>query len=106
MSTPIIDNNTDFEVRSLDAVCVNSEADLHLPWYANIRSVYGVGLDDITETNARTLATQRYQTRNYRGSQFRISYRLDNKDSCLFIDELGPKVHEEGPWLLTEFIPE
>jgi uncharacterized membrane protein YedE/YeeE len=37
MSTPIIDNNTDFEVRSLDAVCVNSEADLHLPWYANIK---------------------------------------------------------------------
>ena len=104
------DNNS-FSCQAKRPMPVHFHAIIHepgfmLPWYANIRSIYGVGVEDINETNARTLATQRYQTRNYRGSQFRISYRLDNKDSCLFIDELGPKVHEEGPWSLTEFIPE
>lgn len=35
----IIDTNTDFEVRSLDAMCMN-ESSLHHPWWYNIKYLF------------------------------------------------------------------
>lgn len=76
-----------------------------LPWYRKIREVYGTGLEDIGERNAREIASERYSTVNYRGAAFPIAYRLDNLHECRFVSELGPVVHREGDWVLSVFVP-
>lgn len=35
-TAPLPDTNTDFEVRSLDAICIN-ESELHHPWWHNLK---------------------------------------------------------------------
>jgi len=102
-------DNTSFSCQAKRPMPVHFHAIIHtpefmLPWYEKIRTVYGVGLEDIHEMNARDLASHLYTMRNYRGSEFKINYRLDNDTSCVFITELGPIVHREGNWILTEFL--
>jgi hypothetical protein len=54
--------------------------------------------------NAKEDAVVKYSTRNYHEPDYNIDMRLDNLDSCQFDDELGPIIHQEGSWVLTEFI--
>jgi len=75
-----------------------------LPWYEDFKEIYGVSLENLDGIDARAQAVDLYQSRNYRGSNKHIDYRLDNLESCQFKAELGSTVHQQGDWVLTEFI--
>jgi len=100
--------NSSFSCQAQRSMPVHFHAIIHepefmLPWYDKVKQIYGVGLDDIAETNARDLATQLFETRNYYGSTYEINYRLDNANTCQFQNELGAIVHQEGPWIFSRF---
>ena len=100
--------NSSFSCQAQRSMPVHFHAIIHepefmLPWYVKIEEIYGVGLDDISETNARDLATQLFETRNYIGCAYEINYRLDNSTTCKFQNELGAIVHQEGPWIFSRF---
>lgn len=76
-----------------------------LPWYEDFTEIYGVSMDNLKGMDARLYAARVYNIRNYKGSAKRIDYRLDNILECEFVDELGPLVHAEENWVLTEFLP-
>lgn len=103
--------NTGFSCQAKRPMAVHFHAIVHtpqfmLPWYTKVQEIYGVGLEDIGGENARELASERYATRNYRGTVFPIRYRLDNLEACGFADELGPMIHREGNWVLSEYMRE
>lgn len=75
-------------------------------WYEDFADIYGVSLENLEGTDPRAQAVQLYSTRNYRGTKKHIDYRLDNLETCQFSNELGPIVHQEGNWVLTEFVSE
>ena len=75
-----------------------------LPWYDDFKEIYGVSIENLEGIDARAQAVKLYQSRNYRGSVKHIDYRLDNLESCQFSTELGPKIHQEGNWILSEFV--
>jgi hypothetical protein len=75
-----------------------------LPWYEDFKEIYGVSIENQEGIDARAQAVNLYQTRNYRGSSKHIDYRLDNLATCQFKHELGPVVHQQGDWVLTEFV--
>lgn len=77
-----------------------------LPWYEDYKGIYGVSIENIEGIDARAQAVELYGTRNYRGTAKHIDYRLDNLETCEFKEELGPIVHQEGDWVLTEFLPQ
>jgi hypothetical protein len=100
--------NSSFSCQAQRSMPVHFHAIIHepefmLPWYDKVKQIYGVGLNDIAETNARDLATQLFATRNYRESTYEINYRLDNANTCQFQNELGAIVHQEGPWIFSRF---
>ena len=74
-----------------------------LPWYDDFKEIYGVSIENMEGIDARAQAVNLYQTRNYRGSRY-IDYRLDNLETCQFKAELGSIKHQEGKWILSEFI--
>ncbi len=75
-------------------------------WYLDFSEIYGVTLENLEGIDPRAHAVKLYQTRNYRGTKKHIDYRLDNLETCEFADELGPIIHQEGNWALSEFISE
>lgn len=77
-----------------------------MPWYEDFKDIYGVSVDNLEGIDARAHAVKLYQTRNYRGAQKQIDYRLDNLETCQFTEELGPILHQEGSWVLTQFLQE
>lgn len=87
-------------------VAIIHEPFFMLPWYEDFKTIYGVSVNNLEGINARAHAVKLYQTRNYRGNAKRIDYRLDNLKTCQFSDQLGPILHQEGDWVLTEFLPE
>ncbi len=100
--------NSSFSCQAQRSMPIHFHAIIHepefmLPWYIKIEEIYGVGLDEISETNARDLATQLFETRNYNGYTYEINYRLDNATTCKFQNELGAIVHQEGPWIFSRF---
>jgi hypothetical protein len=102
-------DNNGFSCQAQRPMPVHFHAIIHtpqfmLPWYEKIQDVYGVGLGDIGTENARQLATERYAQRNYTGNIHPIRYRLDNAETCSFLDELGTVRHREGKWILSEFL--
>lgn len=76
-----------------------------LPWYEDYKEIYGVSIENLEGIDARAHAVKLYGTRNYRGTEKHIDYRLDDLKTCAFSDELGPVLHQEGDWVLTEFLP-
>ncbi len=82
------------------------EPDFMLPWYDVFKEIYGVSLENQERIDVRAQAVGLYRTRNYRGLTTLIDYRLDNLQNCQFSSELGPIVHQEGDWVLTEFLPQ
>lgn len=60
MSTPIQETNTDFETRSLDAVCVNSSELTH-PWWFNLKYLAAGLLFGIILTKAEVISWFRIQ---------------------------------------------
>lgn len=75
-----------------------------LPWYDDFKTIYGVSRENQIEIDARSQAIELYYSKNYQGTEKHIDYRLDNLETCKFIDELGPIIHQEGDWVLTEFL--
>lgn len=76
-----------------------------LPWYEDFKDIYGVSIENLEGIDARAQAVELYQIRNYRGRQKRIDCRLDNLETCQFKEELGPILHQEGNWVLSEYLP-
>ncbi len=104
------DNNA-FGCQAKRSMPIHYQAIIHepffmLPWYENFKTIYGVSMENLDGIDARAHAVKLYQRRNYRGEHKRIDYRLDNLETCQFSDELGPIFHQEGNWILTEFLPE
>lgn len=103
-------DNKGFSCQAQRPMPVHFHAIIHspgfmMPWYAKVKDIYGVGLEDIGSSNARKLATERYEMVQYKGNAYPITFRLDHTEQCRFVDELGPIVHREGPWVLTRFEP-
>lgn len=103
--------NNGFSCQAKRPMPIHYQAIIHepffmLPWYEDFKKIYGVGIDNMNEMDARKQAAELYSVRNYRGSQPQIDYRLDNKNECEFASELGEVVYEQGPWILTKFAPE
>lgn len=76
-----------------------------IEWYEDFSEIYGVSLQNLKGTDPRAQAVELYATRNYRGAKKHIDYRLDDLRTCQFTNELGPIVHQQGDWVLTEFLP-
>jgi hypothetical protein len=103
------DNNA-FSCQAKRSMPIHFQAIIHepffmLPWYEDFQNIYGVSIDNLDGIDARAYAVKLYQTRNYHGSVKEIDYRLDNLETCQFSDQLGPILHQEGNWVLTEFLP-
>ena len=104
------DNNS-FGCQAKRSMPIHFQAIIHepffmLPWYEDFKKVHGVSIENLEGIDARAHAVKLYQTRNYREARKKIDYRLDNLETCQYSDELGPIVHQEGNWILTEFLPE
>ncbi|MBL4586315.1 MAG: hypothetical protein JKX84_04550, partial [Flavobacteriales bacterium] len=68
------------------------------------KAIYGVSVENLEGIDARKHAVELYSTRNYRGAEKQIGNRLDNLETCQFVNELGLILHQEGKWIITEFI--
>jgi hypothetical protein len=102
-------NDNSFSCQAKRSIPIHFTAIVHEPkfmldWYDRYSKIYGVSLENLKK-NAKDDAVTLYQTRNYRGSEYGIDYRLDDLETCQFNDELGPIIHQEGSWVLTEFLP-
>jgi hypothetical protein len=60
METAIVETNSDFEVRSLDALCIN-ESELQHPWYHNIKYLFAGALFGIILVKAEIISWFRIQ---------------------------------------------
>ena len=103
--------NNAFSCQAKRSMPIHFQAIIHEPffmmsWYDDFTKIYGVSIENLEGIDARAHAARLYYTRNYQGSHKHIDYRLDNRRTCEFVDELGPLLHQEGDWLLTEFISE
>lgn len=103
------DNNA-FPCQAKRSMPIHFQAIVHepffmMPWYDDYKEVYGVSIENLEGIDARAQAVELFQTRNYRGGAKKIDYRLDNLATCQFQEELGPVLHQEGDWVLTEFLP-
>lgn len=77
-----------------------------LRWYSRVKEYYGIGVDNTDGRKPMDAAASLYKERNYKEhitQVSNISYRIDNIQTCQYIDNLGPVVHQEGNWLLTAF---
>lgn len=102
--------NNAFPCQAKRSMPIHYQAIIHepffmLPWYDDYAEIYGVSMQNMQGMDARAYADKLYNTRNYRGTRKHIDYRLDDARTCTFVAELGPVVHAEGDWLLTEFKP-
>ncbi|MBP9151552.1 MAG: hypothetical protein KBF73_04645 [Flavobacteriales bacterium] len=98
-----------FPCQAKRSIPIHFQAIIHepffmLPWYDDFKEIYGVSVENQIGIDARAQAVSLFQTRNYRGSTKHIDYRLDNLERCQFKSELGSIKHQEGKWILTEFI--
>lgn len=76
-----------------------------IPWYEKFQKIYGVSLKDVGKiTPAKNVAAEKYLINNFKDEEnfFHITYRLDNITTCKYVNELGPVVHREGDYILTE----
>jgi hypothetical protein len=79
-----------------------------LKWYTLVKEVYGITVEDVIpkKDKAMKLANSLYKERNYKEHitiPITINYRIDNVQTCQYIDNLGKVVHKQGDWVLTEF---
>jgi hypothetical protein len=77
-----------------------------LRWYALVKEVYGTSIEDTKGNRAVSIANSLYKERNYKEHiiiPITINYRIDNIQTCQYIDNLGKIVHQQGDWVLTEF---
>lgn len=79
------------------------EPDFMLRWYRYFERIYGVGLMDVEGRPTELVAEERYYQRPYNDVDPHIDYRLDDRSKNRFVDLLGPMVHQQGDWILTEF---
>ncbi|MDB4656040.1 hypothetical protein OAE48_04245, partial [Flavobacteriales bacterium] len=108
ISVLIYPDNNAFPCQAKRSIPIHFQAIIHEPffmlsWYDDYREIYGVSIENLEGIDARKAASDKFQTRNYRGSTKHIDYRLDNIETCQFVDELGAVIHQEGNWVLTEF---
>ena len=111
ISVLISPDNNAFPCQAKRSIPVHFQAIVHepffmLPWYEDFKDVYGVSIENLVGIDARAQAVQSYNAFNYRDSRMDIVYRLDNLQTCQFVNELGQIVHQEGDWVFTEFLPE
>ncbi len=102
-------DNNGFSCQAKRSMPIHYQAIIHEPffmlaWYEDYKEIYGVSIENLEGIDARKHAASLFQTRNYRGGGKRINYRLDNLETCTFTEELGPIVHQNGKWMLTEYL--
>lgn len=108
ISVLISPDNNAFPCQAKRSIPIHFQAIIHEPffmlsWYEDFEEIYGVSIENLEGIDARKAASDKFQTRNYRGATKHIDYRLDNIETCQFVDELGAVIHQEGNWVLTEF---
>ncbi len=77
-----------------------------LPWYEKFKDVYGVSLENAEQKDIRKQAAELYLTRNYKSNRYKIDYRIDNITTCNYVSQLGKVLHQNGDWVLTEYLAE
>ena len=77
-----------------------------LPWYELFKNIYGVSIETADRKDIRKQAAELYLTRNYKSSNYKIDYRIDNVKKCAYVSELGKVVYQSGDYVLTEFLAE
>jgi hypothetical protein len=77
-----------------------------LPWYERFKEIYGVSIENADRNDIRKQAAELYLTRNYKGSTYKIDYRIDDITTCNYVSTLGKVVRQSGNYVLTEFHPE
>lgn len=97
-----------FQCQAKRSIPIGFKAIIHEPqfmiaWYEEFQRIYGVGMDDLDGRKTEVIATEAYNSIKFSEPNSRIDYRLDDASQCQFLDELGPFVHSEGDWILTEF---
>ena len=110
ISVLVSPDNNSFPCQAKRSMPIHFQAIIHepffmLPWYEDYKEIYGVSIENLEGIDARKHAVDLFQTRNYRGTRKHIDYRIDNLKTCQFSDELGPVIHLEGNWALTQFSP-
>ena len=103
-------NDNSFSCQAKRSSPVQFTAIVHEPvfmlnWYALYSRIYGITLESINGTNAKQAAVDLYGNRNYNADIPKIDMRLDDLSTCSFANDLGPLIHQEGKWILTEYIP-
>lgn len=101
-------NNYSFQCEAKRSIPIGFKAIIHEPefmisWYQEFQRIYGIGLDNLDGRKTEEIATASYNSVRFSDSNSGIDYRLDDASQCQFLDELGPIVHQEGNWILTEF---
>jgi len=96
-------DNTSFACQAKRPMVVHFHAIVHtpqfmLPWYDDIIEFYGVSINDIESTNARTMATDRYCDLP---SSPQLDFRLFDLTHCGETEPLGEVVHSVGDLLLV-----
>lgn len=77
-----------------------------LKWYDLVKEIYGITVEDAKGKKAMNVANSLYKERNYKEhitQPITINYRLDNAQTCQYINNLGTVVHTQGNWVLTQF---
>lgn len=110
VSVLISPDNNAFPCQAKRSIPIHYQAIIHepffmLPWYEDYKEIYGVSIENLEGVDARNHAADLFKTRNSRGSKKHIDYRLDNLETCQFKEELGTVVHQEGSWVLTNYLP-
>ena len=110
VSVLISPDNNAFPCQAKRSIPIHFQAIIHepffmLPWYDDYKEIYGVSIENLEGIDARKAAADKFLIRNYRGVRKHIDYRIDNIERCQFVNELGPVIHQEGSWVLTEFKP-
>ena len=102
-------NDNSFSCQAKRSIPIHFTAIVHEPkfmldWYNRYSSIYGVSIENL-QKNAKEDAVALYHSRNYQGSEYGIDFRLDDLETCQFSGDLGRIIHQEGSWVLTEFLP-
>jgi hypothetical protein len=108
VSVLVSPDNNSFSCQAKRSMPIHFQAIIHepffmLPWYEDFKEIHGVSIENLEGVDARIMAVKLYGTRNYRGSRKHIDLRLDDLRTCQFSEELGPVVHQEGTWVLSQF---
>lgn len=86
---------------------VNFKAVVHEPfyfmaWKKSMEDYYQVDFTTLTKQSALPAAIANYRSSRPAPEVNKARYRLDDTGNCDFLLQLGPRIHQQGKWILTE----